>query len=49
MIADAKQVLITAYDQFFCNYGQSEMFSNDLALVDLVVNTQSVTNLKIML
>lgn len=36
MIADSKQVLINAYDQFFCNYGQSEMFANDLALVDLV-------------
>jgi hypothetical protein len=36
MIADCKQVLINAYDQFFCNYGQSEMFANDLALVDLV-------------
>jgi hypothetical protein len=46
MIADAKQVLITAYDQFFCNYGQSEMFSNDLALVDLVSKYSKRNQLK---
>lgn len=36
MFATFKNYLVTLYDSSFCNYGQYEIFRNDLALIDIV-------------